>query len=75
TLSVDEQVDGNPVLTFIDSIISGLNFQKSIQSQTLSYEQIEEIVTNVVSESAQIPPWIDHNAKYHPMADIEEEYL
>ncbi len=74
TLSVDEPVDGNPLLTFIDSIISGLNFQQSIQSQTLSFDQIEEIVTNVVSESAQIPPWIDHNTKYHPMADIEEEY-
>lgn len=75
THSIDDPVDGNPILLFIDRIVSGMNFQQSIQSSDLSVQQIADIITEVVSEFEEIPPWSDAAVigGYNPWVVLEEE--
>ena len=59
TNSVEGFPDGNPVLLFIDQLVTAINFQQSIQTSDLSSQQLTEIVTEIVEEFKEIPPWLD----------------
>ena len=59
TNSADGYPDGNPILLFIDRLVSAIYFQQSIQTSDLSGQQLTEIVTEIVEEFKEIPPWLD----------------
>ncbi len=59
TNSVKGLPDGNPILMFIDQLVSAINFQQSIQTSDLSGQDLTEIVTEIVEEYKEIPPWLD----------------
>ena len=59
TNSVEGFPDGNPILMFIDQLVSAINFQQSIQTEDLSGLKVTEIVTEILEEFKEIPPWLD----------------
>lgn len=59
THSVDSCVEGNPILLFIDQIVSSITAQQEQQSSDLSFLELTEIVAEVVAEFKEIPPWLD----------------
>jgi len=59
TNSIEDFPDGNPILMFIDQLVSAINFQQSIQTEDLSGLQVTEIVSEILEEFKEIPPWLD----------------
>ncbi len=75
TYSVDDCAEGNPILLFIDQIVCLMKVQQEQQSSDLSFQELTEIVTEVVAEFKEIPPWLDTAAigGYNPCVVLEEE--
>jgi len=75
TNSVEGFPDGNPILLFIDRLVSAIDFQQSIQTSDLSGQQLTEIVTEIVEEFKEIPPWSDNAeiGEYNPWVILEDE--
>lgn len=59
TNSIEDFPDGNPILSFIDQLVSAINFQQSIQTEDLTGLKVTEIVTEILEEFKEIPPWLD----------------
>ncbi|MGC9778045.1 MAG: hypothetical protein HZR80_02250 [Candidatus Heimdallarchaeota archaeon] len=75
TNSVEGFGDGNPILMFIDQLVSAINFQQTIQTSDLSGQQLTEIVTEIVEEFKEIPPWLDSAVigGFNPWVVLEDD--
>jgi len=76
TQSIHGPVEGNPILLFIDKVICDVVMQQSYQTADLTYDEIEVIVSKIISEFERPIPWSDEvDERYYPWANIEEELL
>ncbi len=57
THSTDDTVDDNPILLFIDKIVCAIKYKKMQQTADLTFQELSEIVNEIVSEFQKIPPW------------------
>ncbi len=77
THSTDDYVDDNPILLFIDKVVSAIQFKQMQQTADPTFQELSEIVSEIVSELQEIPPWVEDavSGRYNPWADFEEGLL
>jgi hypothetical protein len=75
TNSTEGFPDENPILLFIDEIITEMKYKQTFQTHDLTSQEIEKIVSEVVEEFKEIPPWSDDAKEgvYRPWIISEDE--